>query len=153
MGAALVGGLLADGWGSANEIVVAERFDERAAELAARYPGVRTVASAAEVPEAPAGVVLAVKPAEVEDACAGIRSGAPGVPVLSILAGVRLARLEGMLAPSTPVVRAMPNLPAVVGAGAAAIAPGELATGDHLAWAEAILGAVGIVVRLSEDQL
>jgi pyrroline-5-carboxylate reductase len=52
-----------------------------------------------------------------------------------------------------PVVRAMPNTPALVGQGAAAIAPGAHATGDDLDWAAGILEAVGIVVRVPESQL
>ena len=51
------------------------------------------------------------------------------------------------------VVRAMPNTPALVGAGVAAIAPGSEAGDDTMAWAEGILGAVGDVVRVSEPQL
>jgi pyrroline-5-carboxylate reductase len=52
-----------------------------------------------------------------------------------------------------PVVRAMPNTPALVGAGAAAIAGGRKAGDDDLAWAEGILGAVGEVVRVPEKLL
>jgi pyrroline-5-carboxylate reductase len=47
----------------------------------------------------------------------------------------------------------MPNTPALVGAGAAAVAGGTHATDDDLAWAEAVLGAVGTVVRVPEAQL
>ena len=56
-------------------------------------------------------------------------------------------------APGVPVVRAMPNTPALVGAGAAAVAAGTAAGEDDLAWAEAVLGAVGIVVRVPEHLL
>jgi pyrroline-5-carboxylate reductase len=73
--------------------------------------------------------------------------------VLSIAAGVPLARLEAALGRGLPVVRAMPNTPALVRAGAAAIAPGSAATDDDLAWAEGILGAVGTVVRVPESLL
>jgi len=51
------------------------------------------------------------------------------------------------------VVRAMPNTPALVGAGAAAIAPGSSAGDAYLAWAQEVLGAVGTVVRVSEPLL
>ena len=66
--------------------------------------------------------------------------------VLSIAAGVSLASLESWLAEPTPVVRAMPNMPALVGAGAAAIAGGRAAGPDDLAWAQSVLEAVGTVV-------
>ena len=52
-----------------------------------------------------------------------------------------------------PVVRAMPNTPALVGAGAAAIAPGRHAGAGDLVWARSILEAVGTVVTVSEAQL
>jgi pyrroline-5-carboxylate reductase len=80
--------------------------------------------------------------------------GAAGVQrVLSIAAGVTITRLEAALPVGTPVVRAMPNTPALVGAGAAAIAGGAAATDDDLAWAEGVLGAVGSVVRVPESML
>src|SRR5205085_82850 len=63
------------------------------------------------------------------------------------------ALLEGWLPDGVPVVRAMPNTPALVGAGAAAIAPGVAAGDEDLAWAESILGAVGVVQRVSEPLL
>jgi pyrroline-5-carboxylate reductase len=47
----------------------------------------------------------------------------------------------------------MPNTPALIGAGAAAIAGGTAATDDDLAWAEELLGSVGIVVRVKEPLL
>jgi pyrroline-5-carboxylate reductase len=73
--------------------------------------------------------------------------------VLSIAAGVPLANLERWLGDGTPVVRAMPITAALVGAGAAAIAAGTWAGEDELAWAESVLGAVGIVQRVSEPLL
>ena len=63
------------------------------------------------------------------------------------------AKIEGWLGDGMPVVRAMPNTPALVRAGAAAIAPGTAAGPDELAWAEGILGAVGVVVRVAEPLL
>mgnify|MGYP001458141687 FL=1 len=73
--------------------------------------------------------------------------------VLSVAAGVPLGRLEVAAGPGVAVVRAMPNTPALVGAGVAALAPGSEADETVLVWAEGILGAVGDVVRVSEAQL
>ncbi len=146
MGEALIAGLVAAGWAAADEIAVVERLPERRDELAARVPGLAVVDAA--VPAE--GVVLAVKPQDVVTACADL--DAPG-RVLSIAAGVTLATLEGALPPGTPVVRAMPNTPATVGAGAAAIAGGSSATEADLDWADAILSSVGIAVRVPEEQL
>jgi pyrroline-5-carboxylate reductase len=73
--------------------------------------------------------------------------------VLSIAAGVTIATLEQHLAANTPVVRAMPNTPALVGLGASAIAAGTHAGDADLQWAENLLAAVGLVVRVKESLL
>lgn len=146
MGEALVAGLIAAGWGAPSEIAVVERLAERRRELADRLPGVVVVDAATDAE----GVVLAVKPQDVVAACAEL--GRPA-RVLSIAAGVTLSTLESALPAGTAVVRAMPNTPATVGAGAAAIAPGTAAGEGDLDWAESILSAVGITVRVPEAQL
>ncbi len=148
MGEALLGGLLDAGWADAEELAVAEPLEQRRDEMAQRFPGVLLAAD----PVRASGAVLAVKPHDVEAACGSL---APlGISrVLSIAAGVTLRSLEGWLDPGTAVVRAMPNTPALVGAGAAAIAAGTAASEDDMAWAEEILGAVGTVVRVKEPLL
>ena len=148
MGEALVTGLLAAGWAEADELVVVEPVAARRGELAKRFPGlgVGTDIGAA------GGAVIAVKPADVEAACRAL--GDAGTPrVLSIAAGVPLAKLEGWLGDGVAVVRAMPNTPALVGCGAAAIAGGTAAGADDLDWAESILSAVGIVEVVGEHLL
>ena len=146
MGEALLGGLLAAGW-QAGELGVVEPLAARRAELAARFPGVTT----SEAPLAGAGTVLAVKPAAVPEA-AGAAVGAGTERVLSIAAGVTVGAIEAVTG-ALPVVRAMPNTPALVGAGAAAIDAGTHAGESDLVWAEGVLGAVGIVVRVPEHLL
>ena len=146
MGEALVGGLLASRWATPDQLGVVEVMAERRAELVERFPG---VAVSADVPPAE-GAVIAVKPNDVDNAC---RALGPVPRVLSIAAGISTARLEALLGTGTAVVRAMPNTPALVGAGAAAIAPGSRAGDADLEWAESILGAVGTVVRVKEPLL
>jgi pyrroline-5-carboxylate reductase len=148
MGEALLGGLLDAGWAEPSELAVVEVAEERRRELADRYPGVDV---REDVPPSE-GAVLAVKPGDVPSACAAVSRAGVG-RVLSIAAGVPLAKLEGWLGDGTAVVRAMPNTPALVRCGAAAIAPGTAAGEDDLAWAEGILGAVGVVVRVPEPLL
>jgi pyrroline-5-carboxylate reductase len=148
MGEALVAGLLQAGWAPAADMVVVEPVARRRDELTGRFPGlgVSDTAVAAE------GAVLAVKPADAEAACRAIAG--EGVPrVLSIMAGVPTARLQEWLGDWVPVVRAMPNTPALVGAGAAAIAAGTSAGEADLDWAESILTAVGAVERVPEKLL
>ena len=149
MGEALLGGLLGARWAPPGELAVVEVIADRRRELALRFPDVEVVH---EIPGAVEGAVIAVKPADVEVACRVL--AARGVTrVLSIAAGVGTARLEGSLGPRVAVVRAMPNTPALVGAGAAAIAPGASAGEADLVWAESILGSVGTVARVSEPLL
>ncbi len=78
---------------------------------------------------------------------------ADGGRLLSIAAGVTIATVEAAVGEGVPVVRAMPNTPALVGAGAAAIAAGSAAAATDLDWAESVLGAVGLVVRVPEHLL
>jgi pyrroline-5-carboxylate reductase len=148
MGEALLAGLLRAKWCTPSEVAVSEPVAERRAELEALYPGVHL----ADGPVAADGAIIAVKPAYVVDAAAALGEVGCG-RVLSIAAGVPTATIEAALPADTPVVRAMPNTPALVGAGAAAIAAGTNAGDDDLAWAESILTAVGVVVRLPEEQL
>lgn len=149
MGAALVTGLLAAGWAKAEELTVVEPVAERREELAAGFPGLTL---SAKVFSGAEGAVVAVKPGDVEAACRGLAEA--GVDrVLSIAAGVPIAALESWLNPGAAVVRAMPNTPALVGCGAAAIAGGAAATEADLTWAEEILSAVGTVERVSEGLL
>lgn len=152
MGAALVGGLLEAGY-DADAVSVAEVDGARRHELEARFPEVRVVPSVAWAAADAEVVVVAVKPGDV---AAALEAAAPVLGeqalVLSIAAGVRITALEAA-APGRPVVRAMPNTPALVGRGASAIAAGTHATDTHLDLASSLLGAVGVVVRVPEHLL
>jgi pyrroline-5-carboxylate reductase len=149
MGEALLGGLLGANWAPRDQFAVVETLEVRRKELAGRFPDIRLLAE----PEAADGVLLAVKPADVEAACRAI--GAAGCDrLVSIAAGVSIAQIEAALEPAVVrVVRAMPNTPALIRAGASAIAPGTNATDADLEWAEGILDAVGTVVRVPEKLL
>lgn len=152
MGDALVGGLLEGGW-DPDELVVAEIDGERRRELEQRHPKVRIVPSAAWAVADSDVVIVAVKPADVGPTlAAALPALGEHALVVSIAAGVTIATLEAA-APGRPVVRAMPNTPALVGHGASAISAGTHATDDHLALAERVLGAVGTVVRVDEPAL
>lgn len=148
MGGALLSGLLARGWTTPPEVGVVEPVAARRAELEATHPGL-VVGDA--VPTAD-GAVLAVKPSDVGAAAAAVAGAGIG-RVLSVAAGVTIATLEAAVGAGVAVVRAMPNTPALIGCGAAAIAPGSAAGDDDMAWAEEILAAVGLVVRVPEHQL
>jgi pyrroline-5-carboxylate reductase len=152
MGAALLGGLVDGGW-EADALSIAEIDGDRRLALEQLFPKVRVVPSAAWAVADADVVVLAVKPTDV---AATLETALPALGadalVLSIAAGVTLARLEPLV-PERPVVRAMPNTPALVGLGASAIAGGTHARPEHLDLAERLLGTVGTVVRVREPML
>jgi len=152
MGAALVGGLLDAGW-EPDDIAIAEIDSDRRSSLEQQFAKVRVVPSAAWAVADTDVVVVAVKPGDVGTT---LETALPALGadtlVLSIAAGVTISSVEALV-PDRPVVRAMPNTPALVGEGASAIAPGSHARPEHLDLAEQLLGAVGIVVRVSESAL
>jgi pyrroline-5-carboxylate reductase len=152
MGAALVGGLLDGGW-EADALSIAEIDGERRIALEQQFPKVRVVPSAAWAVADADVVVVAVKPGDVG---ATLETALPALGkdtlVVSIAAGVTIATIEALV-PERPVVRAMPNTPALVGIGASAIAGGSATTPEHLDTAERLLGTVGIVVRVGEPML
>ena len=97
-------------------------------------------------------LVLAIKPQMLESVAATLKPRiGPGVVVVSILAGVPLARLRAALG-SDRIVRTMPNLALTVGAGATAIATDGCAA-EVLAQARALLAPTGEVVEVLEAQL
>lgn len=147
MGEALIGGLLERGWCEPAEVRIVEKLAPRRAELAAKFAGV-----VIDVDIVGADTIIAVKPDAVDDVCRAL-AAARCARALSIAAGIRLARLEANLAPNTAVIRAMPNTPALVGAGASAIAAGRAARAHDIAWARAILQAVGDVHVVDENDL
>src|SRR4029077_573802 len=99
-------------------------------------------------------VILAVKPQILESVLEEIRSARrPGVLFLSIAAGFPTSRIEAAPGGSVPVVRAMPNVAAVVRASATVVCAGRYAAAGHLADARRIFESIGLVVELPEYQL
>ena len=150
IGEALLSGLVRRG--GAEGIVVCERSAQRAAELTDRY-GV----PALELADAAAGarvLLLAVKPQDIGVLLdrLGEHVDAGRHLVVSVAAGVPTARIEAALPPGTPVVRVMPNTPALVDEGMSVLSAGAHAGEEHLDEAEALLAAVGRVQRVPESQ-
>ena len=72
---------------------------------------------------------------------------------MSVAAGVTTATISAAAGPGVAVLRTMPNTPALVGEGVSALCGAPGTDDDDLAWAEAVLGGVGVVVRVAETQL
>ncbi|MFD2173268.1 pyrroline-5-carboxylate reductase [Rhodobacter lacus] len=101
------------------------------------------------LPEAPAVVLIAVKPQMMAAALPSLTAMGGGKTLfVTVAAGTTLATYEAILGAATPIVRAMPNTPAAISRGITAICGNAVATEAHLALAEALLTAVGQVVRL-----
>ena len=148
MGEALVVGLVASGWAEPGELHVVEPDPVRREAVSTAVGGV----SASAEPLGEIDAVIAVKPEVVAAVLPAL--AAAGTPrVLSIAAGVRTGAVEAGLPAGIAVVRAMPNTPALVGEGAAAIAPGSAASTEDIDWARGILEAVGTVAVVSEADL
>jgi pyrroline-5-carboxylate reductase len=150
MATALIGGLRRGGLEGASIVVVEPEAAART--RLTRDFGVRAFgASDASLRDAER-VVWAVKPQAFREAAAPVAAHTRGALHVSVMAGIRSDAMVQALG-TERIVRAMPNTPALIGAGAAAISPGAHATEDDLKWAEEILGAVGVVVRVPEKAL
>lgn len=106
----------------------------------------------ATLPQAPGALVLAVKPQIMAQALAGSTLPcAPDTVILSVAAGTPIAAYEAVFGPAAQIVRAMPNTPAAVGRGVSAIIGNAAARPESWDLAEALMAAVGEVVRLGAE--
>lgn len=104
------------------------------------------------LPDAPAIVIVAVKPQMMGDALPVLAAMGNGETLfVSVAAGTPLARFAQVLGAQTPIIRAMPNTPAAVGRGITAIIGNDHAGAAQMELAEALLSAVGQVVRLEHE--
>lgn len=149
MAEAMIRGLLRGKVFAPDEVVASAPREERRGELHEKF-GIRVTADNREAAKGRI-VVLAVKPqilSKVLDEVADAID--PEALVISIAAGVPVAAIQSRLASGTRVVRAMPNTPALVDAGATAIAGGEHARESDLDDAKRIFDSIGITVILDE---
>jgi len=148
MGETVLSGLLRAGW-NPDDIVATDRRPEREVELRHTY-GIRMLSNAEAAAEADT-VILVVKPQDMRDLLTEISSVIkPDVLVVSLAAGVDTALIESQLPDGTAVVRVMPNTPAQVDEGMAAISPGSHSDPGHLQHVTEILSATGRVVTVPE---
>jgi pyrroline-5-carboxylate reductase len=151
MGETLLAGLIRAGR-PASDLVVTERREDRAAELREKH-GVEVVSNV-EAAEKADTLVFVVKPQDMGALCDEIAPHVrPGALVVSLAAGITTEFLESHLPQGCPVVRVMPNTPALVDQGMAALAPGAHCDQEHLVEARQLLEAVGRVVVLDEKHL
>lgn len=153
MAEALIKGILASGIIHADRITVSDLSPERRKILEESH-AVHTTSYNRDVAERSGLIIIAVKPQNVGQVLADITSLiTPSHLLISIAAGIRAAFLEERLPAGTRVVRVMPNTPALVQEGVAAVCPGSSASAEDLRTAAELLGAVGQTVTVTESSM
>jgi pyrroline-5-carboxylate reductase len=151
MGETLLSGLVRAGR-RVDNLLIGEKRPERGRELEERY-GV-TVHTNVEATRKADTVAIVVKPQDMDDLLSEIAPELrPGQLVVSLAAGITTAFIEARVPEGVAVVRVMPNTPALVDEGMAAISPGSRCDDGHLAEAESLMASTGKVMRIPERQM
>lgn len=153
MATALARGFIRAGLVSAKHVIASDPIEKARAEFA-KETGGKVVASNPEVVRRARVIFVAVKPDQVVNVLTESRSELTNDHlVISIAAGVSLAKLEGALAGGARVIRVMPNTPALVGASATAFAAGKGASTADAQLVERLFSAVGVAYPVKESLL
>jgi len=153
MGSTLLKALLASGAVGADEVVATVRHEANASELATRL-GVPVTTDNLEAVSGAEVVLLGVKPQALAEVVEGLRPALrPEQLVVSIVASATTAFIEQRLPLPLPVVRAMPNTPALLGVGMTVLCGGSHATREHLLRAQSMFEAVGRALVLDEKHM
>lgn len=151
MAEALISGFLKSGLVSRSRITAADVRSARLAYLKKKH-GIRVEKSNRDAVKNADIVFLAVKPQQMDDVLCDISLFVKKTQlVVSLAAGITTKFIERYI--KAPVIRSMPNTPALVGEGAIAVSKGSLATAKDLSTAKELFSAVGMVVALSEEHL
>jgi pyrroline-5-carboxylate reductase len=153
MAGALIGGLLADGVG-ADRLIAADPSTERREKLAAAT-GIRTTADNDSAVAAADILVLAVKPQVLHDVVSGIAAGVRArLPlVISVAAGIRCSALLDWFGAPVPLVRTMPNTPAMIQSGATVLYATDEVSTEQREQAESLMRAVGLARWIEDESL
>jgi pyrroline-5-carboxylate reductase len=153
MATSLIAGLISDGYDPAGLLVSEPDAGKRDA-LAARF-GVRTTHDNAAAQREADVLLLCVKPQMARTVCSELAAGSgPGGPlIISVMAGVPEASIQTWLGGRRPLVRSMPNTPAMIQAGAIVLHASEEVTSEQRNQAETILRAGGLTRWVEEEDL
>lgn len=150
MAEALIKGMLAAGVAKADQMLVSDVSNERLEQLNKTY-GIVIQRSNRDAATQAGIILLCVKPQIIDVVLSKIEPVANREKlVISIAAGVTIARIEKMLTKKPRVIRVMPNTPALVLSGAAGLAAGSTSTVSDMMTAQQIFGAVGRAVVVEE---
>jgi pyrroline-5-carboxylate reductase len=153
MATALARGFIRAGLVTAGDVIASDPSEAARASFA-KEVGAKTTASNPEVAKFADVLVLAVKPDQVGGVLADIRDCfTPKHCLISIAAGVPLAKLEAGLGTGVRLIRVMPNTPALVGASATGFALGQSALLEDGELAQKLFSAVGLCFQVKESLL
>lgn len=153
MASALAKGFIHAGIATGDSILASDPYETARASIA-KDAGIKTTPSNAEVLQSANVIVLAVKPDQVNAVLTEVRPHFTDKHlIISIAAGVTLARMEASLPAGARVVRVMPNTPALVGASASAFAIGKSAIPEDAQLVQKLLAAVGLAYQVKESLL
>ncbi len=151
MGVALAKGIVQTKWAEPKRIIIAEPLKEKHDQLKDVAKGINVSHSNLEAAKSADVIVLSIKPQIMLRVIDEIKPALKDTKLLiSLAAGVTTTQMEKKAGGRLPIVRAMPNIAAVVREAATAICPGKYATEDHMAVARHIFESVGIVVNVEE---
>ncbi len=149
MGRAIVRGAMDKGVLVPGDFVIAEPDDSKRAALSDVGGVVRSASEALAVTSPQGAVLLAVKPQVFGEVARELRGGVGPRLVISIMAGITIEAIAQALG-TTRIVRVMPNLPASVSRGVAALAPGSGSSNADVVMVRSLFQAVGQVLELDE---
>jgi len=156
MGSALVKGMIKAHAAKPNDIWLFDKDTSRVG-LLSRFTGAHLGTSNEHVSERAGVIFLCVKPAQIRDVLGDVSSvilkDRSRKVIVSIAAGIPLSFLSKNLPPKTSVIRVMPNTPALLGAGAIALAKGRWAASKDLKLVQKLLSSVGETVIVRESHM
>ncbi|NOX38201.1 MAG: pyrroline-5-carboxylate reductase [Calditrichaeota bacterium] len=153
IGTALIGGLIRSRIVEPVQIVATARSEDTLSKIQSQY-GIHVTTDNARAVEQSDIIILSVKPQNIREVLVEITPAIrPDQLILSVIAGITTAAIQKMIGQANPIVRAMPNIPVVVDAGATAIAAGKGVGESQLETARTIFSSVGKVVVVRESQM
>ncbi len=156
----LISGLVKDGT-DPSTLLVADRHPEKLADLSAQY-GVNIFNNILEVTERANILILAVKPINFENLCRDIRptlhqlstqNSQPSRPlIISLATGIKITDMTAWLGGKFPIIRAMPNTPSMLQAGATGLFANAETSSSEREMAEKIMRSVGVTAWLHKEE-
>ena len=153
MGKAIINGLLKSNFVTRDNIIASEITEELAKKVSDET-GIKVISNNRELVKASDVIILSTKPFIIKDVLEEIRENLTGEKILvSIAAGINTSFMEEIIRKETPVIRVMPNTPAVVEEGMSAVSRGKYATDKQVELIMQIFSNVGRCIEVQEKHI